>query len=261
MLKSPRFAFATLAAVAGLATAMPAQAITTFANFAGIDNDTGVRFQNSNPNNTGGVGGSLFTTAPGASTPGSRQVQFSFLLPGLGGDVTNVGATFTLGATTATAAQTLGSFTLQSNLTGSFSFLSNSAITANGINYAAGSNLLSGTFNDVSISGQSNSSSASYNGSTTSGATILYTSDFVTFANGSNYDLSISLTSLAPLLFAQSGRSLRSFEAYSTGSFSSDPSPTANAVPEPSVWGLMIVGFGLVGVAARRRNTAGALTA
>ena len=32
-------------------------------------------------------------------------------------------------------------------------------------------------------------------------------------------------------------------------------SGTANAVPEPATWGLMVIGFGLIGSAARRRST------
>ena len=72
---------------------------------------------------------------------------------------------------------------------------------------------------------------------------------------GSDFDMSISLTSLAPLLFANPGAALRSFEAYSTGSFSSDPAAlVVVGVPEPSVWGMLIAGFGLVGFQARRRR-------
>lgn len=217
MLKSPRLALATVFAVVGLSAA-PAQAVlTTFANFTGINSVSGVRFQNSAPDDVSGTTGSLYTIDPLTSVPGSRLV--------------------------------------------SFSFLSTSAISVGGTNYAAGSNLLSGTFTDVSVSGQTNASAAAYNGSTGGGSTIVFTSDFVSFVPGSDFDMSISLTSLAPLLFANPGAALRSFQAYSTGSFSSDPEAiVVGGVPEPSVWAMLIAGFGLVGFQARRRRIAALAT-
>lgn len=217
MLKSPRLALVSVFAVVGLSAA-PAQAVlTTFANFTGLNAETGVRFQNSAPDNESGASGSLYSNDAVTSAPGSRLV--------------------------------------------SFSFLSTSAITVGGTNYAAGSNLLSGTFTDVSISGQTNASAAAYNGSTGGGSAILFTSDFVSFVPGSDFNMSISLTSLAPLLFANPGAALRSFEAYSTGSFSSDPAAIViGGVPEPSAWAMLIAGFGLVGFQARRRRNAALAT-
>jgi hypothetical protein len=258
MFKSPRLALASVAAVVALA-GVPAQAaLTTFANFTGLDANAGVRFQNGAANNVSGTTGSLYSidSSSPSNAPGSRLVSFSFLQPALAATVTNVTSSFTLFASTVSPAQTFGQFTGQSNLVGGFSFRSTNAITVGSTVYAAGSNLLTGTFNDVSIIGQTNASSAAYGGSTTSGSTISFTSDFLNFAPMSDYDFSISLTSLTPLLFAQPGSALRSFEAYSTGSFSAEPAPAISAIPEPSVWGLMIVGFGLVGFQSRRRRTA-----
>jgi hypothetical protein len=254
MFRSPHIALASLLAVVGLSAAPAQAALTSFANFTGIDANPGIRFQNSAVDDVSGTGGTLYTIDSMSSAPGSRTVSFSFLPSTLAG-VNNVNATFTLTAATGSAAQT-GAFLVQPNLAGSFSFLSTGAITARGITYAAGANLLSGTFNDVSIAGQNNASAASYGGSTGGGATIAFSSDFVTFNPVSSYDLSISLSSLAPLLAATPGSSLSSFEAYSTGSFSSDPSPSGNSVPEPAAWAMLIVGFGLVGVQTRGRRAA-----
>ena len=84
----------------------------------------------------------------------------------------------------------------------------------------------------------------------------------MSFVSGSDFDMSISLTSLAPLLFANPVAALRSFQAYSTGSFSSDPEAIViGSVPEPSVWAMLIAGFGLVGFQARRRRIAALTTA
>lgn len=169
MLKSPSLALATVFAVVGLSGA-PAQAVlTTFANFTGIDSVSGVRFQNSAPDDVSGTTGSLYTIDPLTNVPGSRLVSFSFLLPALAATVTNVLASFTLLSSTASPAQTFGVFTLQLGLAGGFSFLSTSAITIGGTTFAAGSNLLSGTFTDVSVSGQTNASAAAYSGSTGGG--------------------------------------------------------------------------------------------
>jgi hypothetical protein len=261
MLKSPRLALATVFAVVGLSAA-PAQAVlTTFANCTGIGSVSGVRFQNSAPDDVSGTTGSLYTIDPLTSVPGSRVVNFSFLLPALAASITNVTASLTLLSSTASPAQTVGGFTLQPGLAGGFSFLSTSAISVGGTNYAAGANLLSGTFTDVSISGQTNASAAAYNGSTGGGSTILFTSDFVSFVPNSDFDMSISLTSLAPLLFANPGAALRSFQAYSTGNFSSEPEAIViGSVSEPSVWAMLIAGFGLVGFQARRRRIAALTT-
>lgn len=260
MFITPKLALASLVAIAGFAAAPAHAVLTTFANFTGLDANTGIRFQNSNADNVSGVGGTLYTVDTVSDLPGTRKVSFTFLPPALSA-VTDVTADFILLATTASPAQIFNGFMVQPNLTGGFSFRSTSAITVGSTTYAAGSNLLSGTFTDVSIAGQTNSSSAAYGGSTTSGSTIVFTSDFLTFAPGSEYDFSISLTALSPLLFANPGASLRSFEAYSTGSFSSDPAPIVGGVPEPSVWGMLIIGFGLVGVQVRRRRNSVATVA
>jgi hypothetical protein len=242
---------------------MPAQAvITTFAAYEGINTSPGVRFQNNGSTATNGTGGSIYTiTTPTGTTPGTRQVRFSFLQGALSPFVTNVVANFTLLGTTASPAQTAFSFKIEPSISGGFSFLSTSVITVGTTVHAIGANLLSGTFNDAAIAGQNAATSAGFGGSTGGGATITFTSDFLTFSPVGDKDFSISLTSLTPVIFANPGFALRSFRAYSTGSFSSDPAPLVNGVPEPSVWGLMIIGFGMVGVQARRRSGNKAVTA
>ena len=262
MFSISRIALVSLATVAGLA-AMPAQAvITTFAAYEGINTSPGVRFQNSGANGSSGTSGSLYTIAtPTGTTPGSRNVKFSFLQAALSPFVSNVVAKFTLSGTTASPANTAFGFKLEPNIVGSFSFLSTTVLTVGSTVYGVGANLLSGTFTDVSIAGQNNATSAGFGGSTGGGATIVYTSDFLTFAPTGDKDFSISLTSLTPVLTSIPGNALRSFRAYSTGSFSTDPAPVINAVPEPSMWGLMIVGFGLVGIRARQRSGSKVVTA
>ena len=45
-----------------------------------------------------------------------------------------------------------------------------------------------------------------------------------------------------------------SFYANRAAAFSLDAAPSAGAVPEPATWAMMIIGFGGVGGAMRRRS-------
>lgn len=248
---------------AGIA-AVPAQAvITTFASFSPIGNATNLRWVNSGSNGSSGTGGTVYSTATGTGTvPGSRDVSFSFLLPALSPLVSDVTAIFTLNGAVAAGNPVLliGNFLLQDNVAGSFSFLSTSAITVGHTIYAAGSNLLTGTFTGTAIAGQRNGTSASFAGSTAGGDLLTYTSDFLSFMNVQDSDFSMSLSSVASPLQAipTSGtptRALRSFRAVGSGTFSTDPAPLVNGVPEPEMWALMLAGFGMVGLQLRRRGT------
>ena len=255
----------TAAAIAlgAIAAAAPASAVvTTFAQFQAIGTK-GQTYWKNDLSGSLGTGGSIYTTnTPTSTTPGSRLVSFSLVQPSIAPYVTNVNATYTLLASvTNTPAQLSSGFLIQPGIAGSFSFKSNTAITIGSTTYAAGSNLLSGTFTQAAIFGPRLGTAGSFSSSTTSGATITYTSDFLSFAPSVDRDFSISLTSIASALQAvptngNPTRALRTFRAFSTGSFSSDPAPIVTAVPEPAVWGLMIVGFGMVGLQTRRRNNA-----
>ena len=254
---------AILAAVSLFAVATPAQAvITTFADFSAIAGTrANVYWKNNGTNGSNGTGGSIYTIATNSSTtPGTRNVSFSFLQPSIAPFVTNATAAFTLNASVSnTAAQLAGNFLIQPGIAGTFSFLTTAPITIGATTFATGSNLLSATFSQAAIFGQRRGTSGSFSASSTDPLdTISYTSDFLSFDPSSSLDFSMSLTSIFSVLQATPTngvptRALRTFRAVSTGSFSSDPAPTVTAVPEPAVWGLMIVGFGMVGLQTRRR--------
>ncbi|TRW17904.1 PEPxxWA-CTERM sorting domain-containing protein [Glacieibacterium frigidum] len=254
---------AALAAGTMFVAATPAQAvITTFAQYQALPGQTAnIYWKNNAADNSTGTGGSIYTTATNSSTvAGSRLVSFSFLQPSLAAFVTNVNASFTLNASVAaTPALLAGGFLIQPGIAGSFSFLTTAPITVGNTFYATGSNLLSATFSQGAIVGQRNGTSGSFSATSEDPAdTIVYTSDFLTFDPTSSLDFSLSLTSITGVLQAvptntTPTRALRSFRALSTGSFSSDPAPIVTAIPEPAVWGLMIVGFGMVGLQTRRR--------
>ncbi len=182
--------------------------------------------------------------------------------------MTNINAKFTYNATITrgTPAVTAFGSLVQQGISGSFSFLTLSAITVGGPNfiphtYAAGSNLLSGTFTKSTLFGSG--SSASTNSSTASGSTVVFTSDFLDFSNTVDRDRGLTLTSIVPSLSAHAGinKALNSFRAVAGGQFASDPAPLINGlavVPEPAMWGMMVVGFGLIGISVRRRGTVAA---
>ncbi len=276
-------ALATAAALSvGLLAAAPSAAvITTFASFNAVGNGN-VVFQN---NGTGGTtttyrsngrGGALYTTntpasvRPSLAVPGSVATTFSFLQPSIAPYVSNVAASFTFYASVLNSpVTTFGGFDFQQNLAGTFSFLSSAPITIGATTYAAGSNLLSGTFNTATILGPNFGTSGSALASVNSGASIAYTSDFLNFAPTVDRDMSLSLTAINSLVSNVNrginfvnGRALRSFRGTATGSFSTDPAPIVTAVvPEPEVWGLMLVGFGMVGLQVRRRARQGSVAA
>jgi hypothetical protein len=248
---------ATLAA--GLALATPSQAvITTFASYSAVNTGSNIYWKNNGTTATNGTGGSLYTIGSGSSTtPGTTKIDFSFLQPALASQVGNVIADFTLlGSVTNSPALTSGGFKIQPLISGSFSILSTSAITVNGTTYAAGANLLSGTFDQTTIFGATNATSGSASSATTSGGTITYSSDFLKFDSTVAQDFSLSLTSIARPLSSADGRALRSFAAVSTGSFSTDPAPVIPSVPEAATWAMFISGFGLMGASLRRRRPA-----
>lgn len=246
-----------IALAATLATAAPAAAIvTTFASFGPGPGGANVYWLNALSN-----GNAVFftTAANNTTTPAARAVRFTFQQNAFN-SVGEVTANWTLGGTvTNTIATINGANIVQRNIAGSFSFISTSAITLGSTTYSQGSNLLSGTFTNSTIAGFRNGTSAGFTG-TTPASSITYTSDFLTFQPGSNYDFAISLTQITPTLNAlptngTPTRALRTFRAVATGQFSSDPAPIPN-VPEPAVWLQLIAGFGLVGAAARRRTKA-----
>ena len=246
--------------------------MTTFAGFGAVTNGN-VVWRNSGTGGTNttytsnGFGGTLFTTTsaqsvrPGLAVAGGVLTSFSFLNQ-LSGFVTNAPATFTLNATVSNSpVQTLAGFKIQTGLNGTLSFISTTALNSFVGIKPIGSNLLSATFSTTAITGQTNGTTGTFGGSTAGGSSVVYTSDFLDFTNANELGLSLSLDSLISLvtntnkgLNNATGRSLRSFRATASGNFSADPAPFVPGIPEPQIWGLLVIGFGMVGVSVRRRS-------
>ncbi|MEI6484834.1 MAG: PEPxxWA-CTERM sorting domain-containing protein [Sphingomonadales bacterium] len=247
-------AAAALTVLAAMAT--PAAAVsTTFATFSPKGGGANIRWTNVGGNRNA----AFYTTAKANSTvPGSIQVFFNFLQPGIGDILNNVPALFTLnGSVTNTAATVSGATLTQSNLAGSFSFLTTAPITVAGIAFAKGANLLSGTFTGAEITGNRNGNSATFAGSAP-GSITSFTSDFLDFVGGAKVDFSFAVSSIAPTLNAlpvngTPARALRGFRGVAGGTFSSDPAPSS-FVPEPESWAMLLAGFAMIGVSLRSRR-------
>ena len=146
-------------------TAPAAAAVTTFASFNPIGNAANFRWVGSLKNAT------FYSTATAnGTTAAARNVNFSFLQPGIAPFVTNVTAKFlTQGTVTSTVATVSGATLTQTNLNGSFSFiLTGAPITIGTTTFTAGSNLLSGTFTQATLSGNRGGTAAGLTASTPS---------------------------------------------------------------------------------------------
>jgi hypothetical protein len=253
VLKTIALGAALVAGTAAIST--PASAVvTTFATYTQTSTTPSLRYQRN------GSGARIRSTTGAAGNAfGSTDVRFSFLQAGLANVVNEVGAALTLDfiAPSGNPAQSAGGFLIQPGLAGTFSFTYNgeTPLVVGNQTYVKGANLLSGTVTAASIAGANASSSGGFSASTSSGSVVTFTSDFLDFTNTVNRDVAISLTSIVPGLSRNNANTaLNSFRASATGAFSSDPVPLVNGiVPEPATWGMMLLGFGLIGGALRRR--------
>lgn len=258
---------ATLVLGTAVTAATPALAVVeTFATFSAATSARNLRFVNTGNSSVRTTDATVYTTATGTSnSPGAVAVTFSFLQPALAPFVSDVSALYTLNGTISRGSPVAGSgLFVQSNYSGTFSFITTSAITISGpgyitTTYAAGSNLLSGSFSDGTIVGNIGGTSGSSFASGPAGATVSFTSDFLDFSGVVSLDRAISLTAVTAAFgkHAGSNGALNSFRAVVGGQFSSDPAPVINAVapvPDAQTWAMLVMGFGLVGVSVRRRR-------
>lgn len=258
-----------IAAGVAVTVGAPANAVvSTFATFSAASAARNIRFVNSGDSLNRLVDATIYTTSTGSSTiAGAAAVKFSFLIPQLAPYVTDINALYTLNGSIAKGSPVAGITTLvQGGYGGTFSLVTTTAITIDGPNFvphtfAAGSNLLSGTFSGGTFVGNFGASAGSSFASGPAGATISYTSDFLDFTNVALLDRATSLTAVNPTFSRHVGinGALSTFRAVSGGQFSSDPAPLRNfaaTVPEPNTWALLVIGFGMVGATLRRRYTA-----
>ncbi|HPU14635.1 MAG TPA: PEPxxWA-CTERM sorting domain-containing protein [Polymorphobacter sp.] len=205
----------------------------------------------------GGVGGQLYTiSSSSSSTPGSATVQFTFLQSVLGA-LGPLSSSFSLAASSLTAATPVLSFLAQQPLTGSFAFTYTGAapLTIGHTTYTTGANLLSATFTNGTIVGARGGTSGTLSASTGAGSIITMASDFLDLSGATNLDLAIGFSAMSsPFGVTNAQSALNSFRTATGGSFGSDSAALTANIPEPASWALMVTGFGALGVALRRRR-------
>ena len=198
------------------AFATPAMALTTFA-----------QFNQANPDDIA-VYVDLGASAAFSLVP--ADVFFDILAFGPLG---TYAATLTGSATTASPFVIDGPLGSRGGWTGSLSF-------DNG-----GTNYLTVTFTNAVLVGVIGGSSAAFLGSTP-GSTITYASDIIDVSGLSIKDFALGISGLSPNF----GSGSATYSGELTGGFA------GGVIPEPATWAMLIVGFGLVGAASRRRREA-----
>ncbi len=246
---------APVAALAASAMAVPACAAdTSFATLTGLGNS----FVATNP---GTAGGSLTLTD-------TSLVNFNYLATSTSPAVSGIPANLVFTASSANANFNASAAALgiadQTAFSGSFTVTSIQPITIGSSSYAAGSNLLSATFTNATLLGVVGQRNAGLTADTLTG-TLIYTSDFLTFAQPLSGDYSFSLGAINPSLATGTINGLPAylepFTSTPTGSFASEPAPLSTAVPEADTWAMMLVGLGAIGLSLRgkaRRSPRGA---
>lgn len=273
-------ALAAGAVMTAMLSAMPAQAVTTFATFAALPADAqnssyaNFRWTNNGVGSSAnGLGGSFdsITTNQQNAPVGARAVSFSFTVPSLSTVATGITALLTWTGPTAPVqiATQSGTTYTQGGIGGSFSFISTSDLTVGTNFYAAGSNLLSGTYGNAAIIGAKGGSTADFDAETALGQTLVFSSDFIDFSGVTNSAFALDLENIRSVLstlYAPGNpntptTALRTFRTNASGSFGYDGEIIVNGIPEPQTWGLMVVGFGMIGMQIRRRSKRTAVAA
>jgi hypothetical protein len=210
-----------------------------------------------------GTGGTLSTVQVGGLDPVVTLTVLDSLLTGFVPD-TAIQTYFHLDASDATNATIDNGQLSQWNVGGSFSFLSVNAFVYDGHNYGAGTNVISATFTNAELHGRNNNGGFdATDGSVNSQGDVThvtYTSAILTSVGAfkdSGFSFSDSATNPA---YGAAGCTNASPEGtHCTSSltpFTTNNKGTLNAaIPEPASWSLMIMGFGGIGAALRRRRT------
>jgi hypothetical protein len=255
-----KFIAAAAVVASTAAFAVPASAVT-FANFTQVGTAKTIHWVRDANTGTGALDGTLFTgtgtVGNDNATPGSIAIRFNFQLDQLA-DFNNLNAVLTVNAR---EVGNVASFTgapdnvvTQTGIDGNTESTGFSIIytgpntTLNGYEVNTGANLLSAKFTNIWIQGVRVANAGAASDSDPTPGTITFTSDFLNFGTTVQRGLSWDLTSIAPVLGFQAGKALPSFSASIAGSFS------AEGIPEPMTWALMIMGFGAAGAMLRRRR-------
>jgi len=254
----------------------PATQAAVFAQFSPVSNKTNFLWLNNggvyavDPDGSGpikagdqtntGSGGSFFSTATAsASVAGATAIAFTlFDDPNL---VNLKASLFLTGTAINTPTVYDGATFKQVNVNGSFDviYTGNTARYLNGVKVASGgtlvtknSHLLTGTFTNAWLEGSGGAGSFDIDVSNGGHAIFASPYDPFTHIDPDSESFSIHLGANAPGFGAKTPgvTAMKTFRANGGGNFSDV------ALPEPSSWALMIMGFGGVGAVLRSRRRA-----
>ncbi len=110
-------------------------------------------------------------------------------------------------------------------------------------------NLLTVSFTNAELDASQNAGSFTFKSSANS--SITYSSDFLDFSQVITKDFSLAFSGASPKFSAALGSSAVNTRFSGTGTFASDPAPLTFSVPEASTWGMLVLGFGVVGAVVR----------
>ena len=243
-----KFLKTAIAAAALAVMPMAAQATQTVSIVSFTANQAG---QNTTYVDNGAAGWTLSTVTPKAVLVTLEDFDGNF--------VSGVAANLSFSGTgTSFAVNTAANLWSQAFTGGTVSFTSTAAFNLGSTVYAAGSNILTLSFSGGELSavvpGTAGNALVSIPGDGFSNVT----SDYLSFPPIQLTDFSISLGNVVPGfaignggLGIQSNARFQNFTARGSGDFTA-------AVPEPGTWAMLLLGFGMVGFAARRRQVAAA---
>ncbi len=207
-----------------------------------------------------------------ATSPGAFNAQASFWLPGPSAIFSAVPARYSIAAPPAAAADVFNgapfAWLVQPGLPGHFAFIGVDSIGYHDEPYLPRPNLLRGDFTGAPIAGAKGGISANF--TSLSGAPLSFSSPIAGFGPSGSNDFQITLEAIIERLALRPGtkarepsRSVRSFRASGRGRLAGEAllAGGSAAVPEPENWGLIIVGFTMVGLSVRRRDAWQSVTA
>lgn len=177
------------------------------------------------------------------------QPRYDFTLFFRDGTFANVATRMTILATSTSAATLSGPGNMrivQGLDSGIIRFTALSSTTIKG---RTGTNVLTASFTGGQINGTIGETALSFQATEPSDQ-ISYSSTFFDFTGTVEDNFAFAFTSVNPaaaMLGSGSSQRLRGFTASSS-------STLATSVPEPSTWAMLILGFGMVGYASRRRR-------